>query len=123
MEKSMAVWFEIPVVDMERAAKFYGAVMGFEVRVETMYGEEMGFFPTEGWANGGALTKMGAASPSDQGVVVYLNGGSDLQRMLDRVEPAGGKVLVPKTKISDEVGYYAFFLDTEGNRLALHSNG
>ncbi len=77
----------------------------------------------EGYANGGALVKHADYRPSATGTVVYLNAGADLALPLGRVETSGGKVITPKTKISDEAGYYALFLDTEGNRVGLHSMG
>jgi len=61
------------------------------------------------------------SKPSKDGIIIYLNGGDDLSNILNRIEPAGGKVLVPKRQISEKIGYYALFLDTEGNRLGLFS--
>lgn len=119
--KHTAVWFEIPVTDMARAIQFYGAVLQVKLEENKSFGVPMAFFPSERDAVSGALIKMDALKPSSDGPVVYLNGGRDLQVVLERVQPNGGKVLVPKTKISDEVGYFAIFLDTEGNRLGLFS--
>jgi predicted enzyme related to lactoylglutathione lyase len=121
VDKRIAVWFEIPVSDMDRAARFYSEVMGFEVRVEEMFGSKMGFFPMEDVPMSGALTQTDDFRPGADGVLIYLNGGEDLSSMLARVEPAGGRVMTPKTKISDDIGYFALFTDTEGNRLGLHS--
>jgi len=59
--------------------------------------------------------------PSEEGVVIYLNGNPDLALAPGRVEEAGGRVVMPKTLISEEIGYMAFFIDTEGNKVALHS--
>ncbi len=71
---------------------------------------------------GGALTFNKAFyKPSTDGVLVYLNGNPDLQIVLDKIEAAGGKIVMPKTEISPEYGYMALFSDTEGNRVALHS--
>jgi predicted enzyme related to lactoylglutathione lyase len=53
--------------------------------------------------------------------LVYLNANPDVQRVLDKVEKAGGKIIVPKTQISPEYGYMAVIEDTEGNRVAFHS--
>jgi predicted enzyme related to lactoylglutathione lyase len=55
------------------------------------------------------------------GPLIYLNGNPDLQNILDKVEKAGGKIMVPKTEISPEYGFMAVFIDTEGNRIGLHS--
>jgi hypothetical protein len=53
--------------------------------------------------------------------MVYLNANPDVQPILDRIEAAGGKIIVPKTEISPEHGHMAVFIDSEGNRMALHS--
>ena len=70
---------------------------------------------------GGAICFGAGYSPSQQGTLTYLNGGCDLNVVLNRVEKAGGKVVIPKTFIAPEHGYFARFTDTEGNLIALHS--
>lgn len=70
---------------------------------------------------GGAIVKGGGYIPSKHGCKIYLNGGSDLNIVLSRVEKAGGKIVMPKTFISEQLGYFAIFEDTEGNQLSLHS--
>ena len=119
--KSLCVWFEIPVIDFDRAKKFYSDIFQFQIEEEEMGGSLMGFFPMEGYANSGAIVKGEGYEPSDKGAMIYLNGGDDLQVVEDMIEPAGGKVIMKKMKISDEIGFMAIFLDTEGNKLALHS--
>ena len=119
--KSLCVWFEIPVKDFERAKKFYSEIFQVQMEEQEMGGSLMGFFPMEGYANSGAIVKGEGYEPSDKGAMIYLNGGDDLQVVEDMIEPAGGKVIMKKMKISDEIGYMAIFLDTEGNKLALHS--
>ena len=84
-------------------------------------GTRMGFFPAGGNAISGALVQGEDYVPAASGVLIYLNGGNDLQEKLDRIEPAQGKILVPKTLISSEMGYFAWFSDSEGNRVGLHS--
>jgi predicted enzyme related to lactoylglutathione lyase len=114
-------WFEIPVADFERAKKFYGEILNGTLHTEKMGDHLMGFLPMEGEGVGGAIVHGEGYTPSSDGTVVYLNGGDDLGVILSRVEPSGGKILVPKTKITEEIGYFAIFLDTEGNKIALHS--
>ena len=114
-------WFEIPVNDFDRTQKFYTNVLGSELHIEEVMGTKMGFFNMEGEGVGGAICAGDDYEPSTKGSLVYLNGGNDLKIPLSKVESAGGKVTLPKTKISDEIGYLAFFLDTEGNKLAFHS--
>jgi predicted enzyme related to lactoylglutathione lyase len=70
---------------------------------------------------GGAIIQGHGYVPSSLGARVYLNGGQNLLNVLNRVEAAGGEIIVNKTKISDEIGYFAVFEDTEGNHVALHS--
>ena len=114
-------WFEIPAKNLDRACKFYSAVLSSEIHREEIMGNRMGFLPHGQDEVGGALVEGDGYEPSNEGPLVYLNGGGDLADPLGRVESAGGSVVVPKTKISDEIGYIAIFTDTEGNKLALHS--
>lgn len=114
-------WFEIPAADFNRSVKFYKQVLGADIEETEMFGMKMGFMPTDGANVSGAVVQGEGYTPSADGAVIYLNGGDDLQPMLGRVESAGGKVIVPKTQISPEIGYFAMFIDTEGNKMALHS--
>lgn len=114
-------WFEIPVTDMERAKKFYETILGGPTQKWDMEGYEMAGLPMEGEGVGGALVKGEWYKPSQEGVLIYLNGGSDLGNILGKVEAAGGKISVPKTLITEEIGYFAIFTDSEGNRVGLHS--
>lgn len=117
-------WFEIPAADFERAKVFYGTILGSDLTETTMDGaSRMAFLPAGQNGVGGAIIQWEGCTPSQQGTVVYLNGGQDLQPALDRVQNAGGSVVIPKTAISPEHGYFALFLDSEGNRVGLHSMG
>ena len=123
-ETNAVNWFEIPVKEITRASKFYETIFDIKMTPMEMMGMKMAFFPAEpgsGKASGG-LVQSEMHKPSMEGSVIYLNANPDLQNSLNKVEAAGGKVLMPKTKISDEIGHMAFFADTEGNRMALHSN-
>jgi len=114
-------WFEIPASNFDRAVKFYREVLAAEMPPNDFMGNKMAFFPYEQGEVSGAVCAGEMHKPSPEGALVYLNAGQDLSPALSRVEPAGGKVMVPKTKVSDEVGYIAIFQDSEGNRVALHS--
>jgi predicted enzyme related to lactoylglutathione lyase len=117
-------WFEIPVVDMDRAMKFYEEIFDIKMNYLEMEGLKMASFIADDM-NGkvsGALAQSEMHVPSQEGVTVYLNGNPDLEIPLAKVERAGGKVVMSKTFVNESVGYMAFFLDTEGNRVALHSN-
>lgn len=114
-------WFEIPATDFKRAVSFYKAILSVEVEETEMFGTQMGFFPSDGKNVSGAIVKGEDYSPSAGGVVAYLNGGKDLQQVLDQVVLHHGKVIVQKTQISPEMGYFGMFTDTEGNKMAVHS--
>ncbi|MBK9103639.1 MAG: VOC family protein [Saprospiraceae bacterium] len=117
-------WFEIAVSDIHRAKKFYESVFDIKMEQTEMMGMQMAFFPSEDM-NGkvsSSLVQGPMHKPSMEGARIYLNGNPDLSAALARVESAGGKVLMPKTKISDDVGFMAAFADSEGNGVALHSN-
>jgi len=116
-------WFEIPATDFKRAVSFYKAILGLEIKEIDMFGSNMGLFPNDGTNVSGAIVKGEDYTPATNGVVAYLNGGEDLQTVLNKVETNKGKVIVPKTQISPEMGYFAMFIDTEGNKMALHSIG
>ena len=92
-----------------------------EIKEAEMFGSKMGFFPTDGTNVSGAIVQGEDYQPSTDGVVAYLNGGDDLQTVLDKVESNNGKVIVPKTQISPEMGYFGMFIDSEGNKMAVHS--
>ena len=114
-------WFEIPVTDFERARKFYSNLFDFDMPSTMMGDNQMGFFLVEPHHIGGAIVKGDDCVPSQTGTLVYLNGGTDLSNVLNKVKAAGGKVILPKTLITPELGYFAFFIDTEGNKVGLHS--
>jgi uncharacterized protein len=114
-------WFEIPAINFSRATKFYKGILGLEIQETEMFGTKMGFFPSDQKNVTGAIVQGEDYKTSNDGVTIYLNGGKDLQFILDKVARFGGKVIVSKTQISPEMGYFAMFIDTEGNKLALHS--
>lgn len=118
-------WFEIGVQDLDRAAKFYEAIFSFGLIPLDIEKIKMRMFPITDMENGvgGALVdSSGFHKPSStDGPLIYLNGNPDVQNILDKIAGAGGTILVPKTEISPEYGFMAVFLDTEGNRIGLHS--
>ena len=114
-------WFEIPATDFTRAVSFYKAILGVEIKETEMFGTKMGFFPSDGANVSGAIVQGDDYRPSADGILAYLNGGNDLQSVLDRVGANKGTVIVPKTQISPEMGFFGMFIDTEGNKMAIHS--
>lgn len=118
---SVLNWFEIPTIDFDRAVTFYSTILEGDFHKMPMNDEMLAFFPMEGEGVGGALVSSPRSEPSDKGTMVYLNSGDDLAPILARVEPAGGKVVVPKTQVTEDIGYVAVFQDSEGNLVGLHS--
>ena len=116
-------WFEIPVTDMGRAKHFYQRAFGIHMEDMNMPGMDMAGFPMD-MGNGkvsGALVKSEYHKPSADGVTIYLNANPDMTDVLQRIESEGGQIVMPKTQITPDIGYMAFFIDSEGNRIALHS--
>lgn len=121
--KNAINWFEIPVNDFARAKKFYETLLGESITEmpHPTYKYEMLPADMEDGVGGGIVQGEGF-EPSDKGALVYLNAGDDLAGPLSRVEKAGGKIVLPKTAIPPN-GFMAHFIDSEGNRVALHSMG
>jgi predicted enzyme related to lactoylglutathione lyase len=123
--KNAISWFEIGTNDLDRATKFYETVFNVKLAPLDLPNIKMRMFPLDDMMTqvGGAIVDSGGfhKPSSTDGPLIYLNGNPDVQDILDRVEAAGGKIMVPKTEISPEYGYMAVIIDTEGNRIGLHS--
>lgn len=123
--KNAISWFELPTVDLGRAQKFYESIFDIEMMPIDLPNIQMRMFPLEDMQNGvgGALCKAEGffKSSATDGPLIYLDANPDVQNILDKVEAAGGKIIVPKTEISPEYGFMGVFIDTEGNRVGLHS--
>ena len=122
--RNVVGWFEIPVTDMKRAIKFYKDVLGHELSHQNMGDLEMALFPFADVAGTpGSLVKHHEFyKPSADGTLIYFTSPSgDLGNELAKVESAGGKVLMKKKFITEDTGYMGLFIDSEGNRIALHS--
>ncbi|MEJ1238340.1 VOC family protein [Chryseolinea sp. T2] len=117
---SMISIVEIPTEDFSRAMAFYRKILNIDIEVVEMEGIKMGLFPGTGEISV-QLLKADGYTPSSEGTIVYLNGGDDLQQIAARIDGNGGRLVVPKTEIGQDMGFYAMFIDTEGNRLGLHS--
>ena len=118
---NQAVWFDIPCLDLDRAIAFYSAVLGCEVEKQTFEGMSMGILPHNDSTVGGCLAVMNDAQPSNTGILIYLNCDGRLDDAVSQVEQRGGKILNEKHAIGPH-GFRAIVLDSEGNRVALHSN-
>lgn len=119
--KSYISMFEIPATDISRAINFYQTLLEIKIEKMDVEGMQMGILPYEKQMVTGVIIKAEGYEPSANGVTIYLNVGENLQLFLDKVENNGGKIIVPKTAHADENGYFAIFLDSEGNKLALNS--
>jgi predicted enzyme related to lactoylglutathione lyase len=114
-----ALYFEIPVNDMQRATSFYKAVFGFDFVYENIHDNEMAMLPFHQDALGitGALAKGSVYQPSKSGVIIYL-ASNDINATIDRALKHGGKQLFPRTQ-ANEYGFVGEIEDSEGNRIGL----
>jgi uncharacterized protein len=120
---NQVVWFDLPVKDLDRAIRFYSAVLGAQVKKEQMPGMSFAVLPHQNHEVSGCLTpgsEGDANKPSDHGVLLYFNCQGRLAQAIEAVEVNEGKVLQPKHPIGP-YGFRAVVLDSEGNRIALHS--
>jgi predicted enzyme related to lactoylglutathione lyase len=115
------VWCDIPVKDLDRAIRFYSAALGKSVEKQSMPGMTIGLLPDASKDVSGCLFISDEIKPSADGPLIYLNCDGRLDDAVAAVEPNGGKVLKPKHQIGP-YGFRAVVLDSEGNRIALHSN-
>ena len=122
--KNAISWFEIPATDLNRATQFYETIFGITLTPMDTPDIKLRIFPLEDMMTGvgGALADSGGfhKPSSTDGPLLYLNANPDVQNVIDKVEAAGGKIVVPKMEIPG-YGFMAVFLDSEGNRIALHS--
>jgi predicted enzyme related to lactoylglutathione lyase len=127
-ETNAITWFEIPVSDMQRAKKFYETILAIKLVSQKAEGgvEAMELFPrlpdgSMGRSDvvSGSLIKAGRLHPAGDGILIYLNANPDLDKAIARIEPAGGKLILPKTK--NPAGYVCIFMDSEGNKMGLYS--
>ena len=119
--ENVAVWFEIPASDFDRAVGFYENVFDTRLVREKFGPADMAVFPAEGQATSGAIMKGEGYAPAAAGAVVYLRSKVDLNVPLSKITALGGRVATPKTALPEGMGYFAHFVDCEGNRVGLHS--
>lgn len=119
--KNLISIVEIPTNEFNRAVKFYQAVLSISIDEVDMGGTKMGVFPGDNGTVSVALVNGLDYKPTSDGAIIYFDAGKDLLPLLGKIEQAGGKIILPKTEISADMGYFALFTDTEGNKLGLHS--
>lgn len=120
----MVAWFEVPVIEMDRAKKFYESILDISITINEFGGFKMGWFPNKnkrGEATGSLVQHEHYVPSLTDGILVYFS-CEDVSGVLKKVEGAGGQILQQKTEIGDGHGFMGILTDTEGNRIALHSN-
>jgi predicted enzyme related to lactoylglutathione lyase len=116
--KKLISWVEIPAVDIERAVKFYNTIFNLDMEILDFGKEKMACFPNEE----GAISLSPDFKPSEDGVLVSLNANEEMDITIEKIINAGVRLITPKTKIeADGKGFFAVFIDSEGNRIGLHS--
>ncbi len=113
-------WFEIPAVQLDRATRFYETLLDIRLKLDEAF-PGMAIWPGEREHVRGCVCVMDEARPHADGVRIYLDAGKSLTPVLARLEAAGGKLVMPTMKISDEIGHIALVADTEGNVVGLHA--
>jgi predicted enzyme related to lactoylglutathione lyase len=115
-------WFEIPVRDLDRAEAFYGQVCDQPLLREQIGEASLAVFPKSADGIGGCLfASPHGPAPSTEGTLVYLNAAPSLDAALARVEKAGGRITLARTALPEGMGFFAHFVDCEGNRVGLHA--
>ncbi|MFN7120319.1 MAG: VOC family protein [Saprospiraceae bacterium] len=119
--KNAINWFEIQTLDLDRAIQFYSTILGVELQKTEAMGESICMFPFE-WNGGvgGSLVQRADTKPSTDGTMVLLNADGKLDEVVARIGAAGGQVLAPRIPIGNN-GFIALFIDSEGNKVGLHS--
>jgi predicted enzyme related to lactoylglutathione lyase len=121
-QSRVIAWFDIPAVDFDRATRFYEAALDVELRREVVSGIPMAIFGRGEADTGGCIVfNPQQHKPDNEGVLVYLNAKPTVTAALERVERAGGKKQGPAMELPNNYGYIGYFIDTEGNRVGLHS--
>ena len=118
--RTAVTWFEIPVANFDRAVSFYERMLDTKLKYEERLGFKTAVFSYEEPGVGGSLTTGEGYAPGAGGAIVYLPVAGMMDAVLKRAEKQGGKLLMPKTKVNDQVGYIAQIVDCEGNRVGLH---
>lgn len=119
---NVVVWFELPATNFPRAVTFYEKLFNVALKQEKMGPNEMAVFPyDQADAISGCVISGSGYAPGKDGAVIYLNAEAGVAAVLAKVVDVGGKVLLGKTALPPGMGFFAHILDTEGNRVGLHS--
>ncbi|MBN3727975.1 VOC family protein [Burkholderia sp. Ac-20379] len=115
-------WFEIPTVDLDRATRFYEAMLDTRLRRENFGGSPMSVFDGADATSGALVQDPHGSKPAKAGPVVYLGAGESVTGAIERARRAGGAVDGPVHELPRGIGYIAYVFDTEGNRVGLHAS-
>jgi predicted enzyme related to lactoylglutathione lyase len=111
-------WFEIPTADLAKSIPFYNKVLGITLEATEFGSSHIAVFPHTRPGVGGCLLQQAGLTPSPGGTIVYLP-AKNLDEAIARVDPAGGKIVVPKTPVGPNMGFFARFRDLEGNIVGM----
>jgi len=114
-------FIEIPVVNLERASDFYKAIFGLSLNYMELRNAKLALFCIPGDQTNGALVQGAGYQPSKNGTLIYMDGGEDMVSLISRIPKFGGKVTMDRSSLDDH-GFVARFIDTEGNKIGIHSN-
>ncbi len=114
-------WFEIPSTDFQRAARFYEALFDTVLKVEQTGPVKMAIFTDPAGESCGCVAYSDHYLPGKDGIVIYLDATPSIDKVIARIAPAGGQIQMEKMELPDGLGFIAHFIDTEGNRVALHA--
>ena len=121
-QSNVAVWFEIPASDFDRAAGFHETIFGTALKRESFGGQSLAVFPYERPGVGGCVMEAPKLAGKDAGTVVYLNCDGRLAEIVGRVVKAGGMLLTPQIDLPEGMGAFFQIRDSEGNRIGLHAS-
>jgi predicted enzyme related to lactoylglutathione lyase len=120
---NILVWADIPVTDMDRAMKFYGAVLQTEL-LQPFPGQPVAVPPPDMGPVAFDLVMSTDHKPSaTEGTRIYLSAMGDIHGMAKRVEEAGGQIVMPPTDMGEMVGIICSFIDSEGNQIGIQQPG
>ncbi len=119
--KNAINFFELPASNHQRAVYFYENLLGQVLQRDEIQGVKMAFFKSDEKTAGGAICTGKGYTPGQRGVVFFLNGGKDMDDILKKVKDLGGRIVQPRQLISADSGYIACFIDSEGNKVGVHS--
>ncbi len=117
--KKLISWVEIPAMNFERAIDFYSNTLNIDLKVYDWGKEKMACFPNDE----GAISYSPGFKPGTNGPLVSFNAEKELDLTIEKIKKSGGKIVVQKTKIEAEGrGYFAVFIDSEGNKVGLYGD-